>query len=254
MICVIAAQRPLLIRLRLTACSAMLAGLLTVPGTTFALSELKQIPGQAPPPPQTTAPATPKQDAPPAAQPSVTQPSIPLPDPLVNKQLRNDTQGQQVDAPPPAVEVLSDMSKVPAPVARMRQLIVEAAASGDIERLRPLLGKGPTQTEVSDDDVDPVAVLKGQSGDADGIEIMAILLDVLSTGFVHLEKGTPDEMYVWPYFVEKPLSSLTKPEKVDLLRIVTAGDFAAMEEFGSYNFYRVGITKDGQWKFFVGGD
>jgi hypothetical protein len=35
---------------------------------------------------------------------------------------------------------------------------------------------------------------------------------------------------------------------------VTAGDFAEMEEGGNYNFYRVGITPDGQWKFFVAGD
>ena len=39
-----------------------------------------------------------------------------------------------------------------------------------------------------------------------------------------------------------------------MLRLVTAGDFADMLEFGGYNFYRVGITPDGQWKFFVAGD
>ena len=68
------------------------------------------------------------------------------------------------------------------------------------------------------------------------------------------EKGTPEEAYVWPYFTEKPLASLTPPEKVDLFRLLTAGDFAEMEEGGNYNFYRVGITPDGQWKFFVAGD
>ena len=88
----------------------------------------------------------------------------------------------------------------------------------------------------------------------DGDEILAIMLDVISTGFVHVGQGTPDEMYVWPYFAEKPLAGLTPPEKVELLRIVTAGDFSDMQEFGSYNFYRVGITPDGQWKFFITGD
>jgi hypothetical protein len=84
--------------------------------------------------------------------------------------------------------------------------------------------------------------------------VLAILLDILATGFTHVGVGTPDEMYVWPYFAEKSLATLTPPEKVELLRIVTAGDFADMKEFGSYNFYRVGITPDGQWKFFVTGD
>ena len=160
------------------------------------------------------------------------------------------------EEPQTPVEVLYDINKAPEAVRRMRQLIVEAAASGDIERLRPLLGKGVTETQVSivESDEGPVETLKGQSGDSDGVEVLAILLDVLATGFVHVGQGTPDEMYVWPYFAEMPLAGLTPPEKVELLRIVTAGDFSDMQEFGSYNFYRVGITPDGQWKFFVTGD
>ncbi|MEN9896320.1 MAG: hypothetical protein RIR97_2172, partial [Pseudomonadota bacterium] len=101
---------------------------------------------------------------------------------------------------------------------------------------------------------DPVAELKNLSGDDDGAEILAILLDILSTGFVHVGQGTKDEMYVWPYFAQKSLSTLTAPEKVDLLRLVTAGDVADMTEFGGYNFYRVGIAPDGQWRFFVAGN
>jgi hypothetical protein len=189
---------------------------------------------------------------------------LPMPDPLIR---RNEavteptdeapvTDDNAVDEPQAPVEVLYDVSKAPEAVRRMRELIVEAAASGDIERLRPLLGKGVTETQVSivETQDGPVETLKGQSGDSEGIEVLAILLDVLATGFVHTGQGTPDEMYVWPYFTGKPLSTLTPPEKVELLRIVTAGDFADMQEFGSYNFYRVGITPDGQWKFFITGD
>ncbi|OAP40615.1 hypothetical protein AU381_01520 [Sinorhizobium glycinis] len=216
----------------------------------YALSELK---GTPPP-----APADSAENSAPAETPEAgpEEPlEIPMPDPLVDKAA---TEAKDQGAPEVVqpVEVLTDVSKIPAPVARMRELIVEAAASGDIERLRPLLGKGPTQTQVSGSggDEDPIATLKGLSGDQDGVEILAILLDVLSTGFVLADKGTPEEAYVWPYFAEKPLSSLTPPEKVDLLRLVTAGDFAGMEELGNYNFYRVGIAPDGQWKFFVAGD
>lgn len=218
----------------------------------FALSELKG----APPP----AAADSAENAAPAEAPEEAEPDdqvpleIPMPDPLVDKAATGTKDAAPEVVQP--VEVLTDVSKIPAPVARMRELIVEAAASGDIERLRPLLGKGPTQTQVSGSggEEDPIATLKGLSGDQDGVEILAILLDVLSTGFVLADKGTPEEAYVWPYFAEKPLSSLTPPEKVDLFRLVTAGDFAGMEELGNYNFYRVGITPDGQWKFFVAGD
>lgn len=215
----------------------------------FALSELKG----APPP----APADSAENAAPTETPEgePEEPlEIPMPDPLVDKAV-TETKDAAPEVVQP-VEVLADVSKIPAPVARMRELIVEAAASGDIEQLRPLLGKGPTQTQVSGSggEEDPIATLKGLSGDQDGVEILAILLDVLSTGFVLADKGTPEEAYVWPYFAEKPLASLTPPEKVDLFRLVTAGDFAGMEELGNYNFYRVGITPDGQWKFFVAGD
>lgn len=182
-----------------------------------------------------------------------------MPDPLINKSAtatKEDAPEAEEPEPTGPVEVLTDVSKIPAPVARMRELIVEAAASGDIERLRPLLGKGPNQTQVTGvtGDEDPVSILKSLSGDQEGVEILAILLDVLSTGFVLVDKGTPQEAYVWPYFAEKKLSTLTAPEKVDLFRLVTAGDFADMEEFGSYNFYRVGIMPDGKWKFFIAGD
>ncbi|MEW9615872.1 hypothetical protein AB3G45_18835 [Shinella sp. S4-D37] len=226
----------------------------------FALSELKNEQGEAQQKPAEAGEAPPVEEE----QEETAPLELPLPDPLIRRnqavtEPSDDapvTDDTAVDAPEVPVEFFSDIAKAPEPVRRMRELIVEAAASGDIERLRPLLGKGMTETQVSivETDEGPVETLKGQSGDEEGIEVLAILLDVLATGFVHVGKGTADEMYVWPYFAEKPLASLTAPEKVELLRIVTAGDFADMKEFGSYNFYRVGITPDGQWKFFVTGD
>ena len=71
---------------------------------------------------------------------------------------------------------------------------------------------------------------------------------------LQLDKGTAEEAYVWPYFAGKSLGLLTPKEKVELLRIVTAGDVAEMQEYGNYNFFRVGITPDGRWKFFTAGD
>lgn len=182
---------------------------------------------------------------------------LPLPDPLINRDADGAGAAQKAhadDSKP--VEVIRDIDKAPEPVRRMRELIVEAAASGDIERLRPLMNPGPNQTQVAVGETadDPIEFLKSLSGDEDGIEILAILLDIISTGFVHVGQGTADEMYVWPYFAEKSITTLSPPEKVELLRIVTAGDFSDMLEFGGYNFYRIGITPDGQWKFFVAGD
>jgi hypothetical protein len=155
----------------------------------------------------------------------------------------------------PAAEIIRDLSTLPEPVRQMRERLVEAAASGDIERLRPLIEGTPKPPQImSNESDDPIDTLKNFSGDPDGQEILAIMLDVLSTGVARIDAGTPDETYVWPYFVGKSLSSLTPPERVELLRIVTAGDLMGMEETGNYNFYRIGISPDGQWKFVAGGD
>ncbi|MCP8895734.1 hypothetical protein KYK29_12455 [Shinella daejeonensis] len=234
------------------------AALPLTPAPVLALSELQQIPGET-----AGNPDAGSKTAPPDASSDPLQ--LPMPDPLIRREEGSaqqpvedapDAEGDDADQPQTPVEVLYDIEKAPEPVRRMRQLIVEAAASGDIQRLEPLLGKGLTETQVSgvETNESPVDTLKGLSGDPEGIEILAILLDVLATGFVHVGEGTPDDLYVWPYFAEKPLASLTPPEKVELLRIVTAGDVADMQELGAYNFYRVGITPDGQWKFFFAGD
>jgi hypothetical protein len=149
-----------------------------------------------------------------------------------------------------------DLSKLPEPVRRMRELIVEAAVKGDIEGLRPLLGSGINRTELSIGgyEGDPIDFLKETSGDAGGHELLAILLDIFQTGYAHLDAGEPTEMFLWPYFYSMPLDGLDDRQKVELFRIITAGDYEDMQAFGSYVFYRTAIGPEGDWKFFVAGD
>ncbi|PTE07288.1 hypothetical protein C9427_26625 [Mesorhizobium helmanticense] len=158
------------------------------------------------------------------------------------------------DAPLP--EVVYDLGKLPEPVRRMHDLMVEACKSGDIEKLRPLIGTGDamTQLSLSEIDGDPIAFLKGLAGDTEGQEILAIMEEVLNAGFVHVDVGTPQELYVWPYFFALPLDKLDARQRVELFKIVTAGDYNDMKQFGAYIFYRVGITPAGEWTFFVAGD
>jgi hypothetical protein len=238
--------------LRQSVAAIMATALLAAPMQAFAFSLLNPVEKQAPALPE---------DKP--VQLTLEAPSkgIPMPDPLVNKQAAPDTDSSTPSTstgPAKPVEFLFDINKAPDAVRKLREAIVEAAASGDPERLRPLMnvGGGLNQTQVSADDPgeDPIKALHDLSGDQDGIEVMSILLDLMGTGFAHIGQGTPDEMYVWPYFAEKDIKALTAPEKVDLMRIVTAGDYSDMLEFGGYNFYRVGITPDGKWKFFSAGE
>lgn len=233
--------------------SGLLAGasVLCLPSASMALSELQGVkiaqqtpPAQSQPAPTQTAPAqtAPAKDAAPAT-PSLSNPE------QTNKVTAEDTKHANL-------EVMYDFNKAPEPVRKMREKLVEAAASGDPEKLRPLLSEGaePTALALGSDNGDPIATIKSVSGDPDGVEVLAIMMDVLNAGFVHVNAGTSDDAYVWPYFAEKPLNTLTLREKVELMRIVTAGDYENMLDAGNYNFFRIGIAPDGKWKFFTAGD
>ena len=125
-----------------------------------------------------------------------------------------------------------------------------------LEDLRQLIGTGETATTLSIGGLegDPITYLKETSGDAEGYELLAILLEVLEAGFVHVDAGTDAEMYIWPYFFAWPFEKLTPPMRVELFRILTAGDVQDSADFGGYIFYRAGIRPDGRWDFFVAGD
>lgn len=153
-------------------------------------------------------------------------------------------------------DILSDPSLLPAPVARIRQQLLEAAYSGDIERLRPILegNEGPPIVSFGGESPEPIAFWKQASGDGEGRELLAILIEVLESDFVHVEAGTANELYVWPYFAYYPLDRLTPAQEVELYMLVTAQDKRDMDQFGAYNFYRIGFSPDGRWHYFVAGD
>lgn len=193
-----------------------------------------------------------------AAPPPSAMP-VPLPDPIVIPQdpsplAEGDDAAGGTDEPVP--DILHDLELLPEPVSRMRALIMEACLSGEIERLRPLISGGENATQLSFGDVpgDPVEFLREVSGDDQGHEILAILYEVLAAGFVRLDEGLPGEMYVWPYFFAVPLENLDNRQRVELFKLVTAGDYEDMKNYGAYIFYRVGISPEGRWLFFVAGD
>ena len=221
-------------------------------GSALALSELKPV--QPPAPVSDVEQGAP---LPPLDEPTIgLDGGLPTPNPIIRETPQTQPEDTAVDASDVAVEILTDLSLLPESARRMRELIVEAATTGEPDKLRPLLGAGPTATQLAftQIDADPVEYLRSVSGDGEGLEILAILIDLLSSGFVRIEAGTPDETYVWPHFAAMPLEGLTAPQKVELLRLVTAGDVEDMKAYGAYNFYRVGISPDGEWRFFMAGD
>lgn len=195
------------------------------------------------------------------SKPVPTQSIIIQPDPTDEDSLGDSTPAAapssaiSPDEPLPVIEY--DISKLPEPVKRLREQLLEAAKTGDIEKLRPILEAGATRPNLGADanqDKDPVAFLKSLSGDEEGREILAILSEVLDAGYVHVDIGTPHESYIWPYFARYPINALTPPQMVELFRLLTSSDFEEMKSFGAYLFYRVGIAPDGTWTNFEAGD
>lgn len=253
---------PLLIALALGAGPALFA--MSYPAA--ALSEIK--PGQTPPaessPEGEEAEPVPAVPAPDPIKPGTAQPNAETPpatgDPEQAEPEAGDEKGgiarPDIDPNAPPPEVQYDVTKLPEPVQRLRKLLLEVSEGGDIEKLRPLLGTGQSQVMLSLTDLtdDPITYLKSLSGDQEGQEVLAIMEEVLSAGYVHINIGKPDELYVWPYFFGLSLDKLTARQKVELFKIVTAGDYEEMKTYDSYIFYRLGITPKGEWAFFVGGE
>jgi hypothetical protein len=163
---------------------------------------------------------------------------------------------EAIDVPAPRArlgDVRYGTDELPAAVAETRLKLIEAARTGDIEALRPLFDAQRTQplvagTEYVEDAVDE---LRDQSGDDAGREILAILLEVLESGYVHI---TDEGTYVWPYFAEVSLRELGSPQYVELYRLLTSIDVEVLQTMGFYSFYRVGIADDGRIRYFSAGE
>lgn len=152
-------------------------------------------------------------------------------------------------------EILRDLAVLPEPVRKKREEILAAARTGDLDKLVAVMKSGKQMPVFSfGGDEDPVAAWKAAFPDSDGIEVLSTLIEILEAPFVHVEKGSPQEAYVWPYFHSTPLDKLSPPQRVELFRLVTAYDWKQMQTFGAYNFFRLGIAPDGTWQFFVAGD
>jgi hypothetical protein len=152
-------------------------------------------------------------------------------------------------------QVEYDFTKLPLPVQRLREQIIAAAETGDPEKLRMIIQGQEEPPDFGPSDTgDPIGYLKLQSGDSEGREILAILIEVLDAGYVHVDVGTPDEVYLWPYFARYPIDKLSPPQLVQLFKLVYAGDYEDMLANGVYDYFRAGISPDGEWKFFTSGD
>ncbi|HEX7073307.1 MAG TPA: hypothetical protein VF226_04640 [Hyphomicrobiaceae bacterium] len=148
------------------------------------------------------------------------------------------------EAPPP----------LPRPVQEMREAILAAVHSGDIEELRVALEWNELPPHVADEPVeDPIAYWKKISGDGEGREILAALGEILECSPTALPIGDDIEnnlVYVWPGLAEADLSKLTPQQEVALYRLVSPAEAKAMREANRWQWWRLAIGADGTWHTF----
>lgn len=164
--------------------------------------------------------------------------------PAVNPPLEMPHDGPAEDA--------SAADGLPQAVRDMRDAIVEAATSGDLEAMRFALEMNELMPTVSNAsaDRDPIRHWRKLSGKAEGRDILAILLNVIAAGHVHHAPGTPDEMFIWPGFAATPLESLSPEQRVELYRLAPPSIIHPDGDLNRYGFYRLGIGPDGVWHYF----
>ncbi|MDJ0932390.1 hypothetical protein [Breoghania sp.] len=108
------------------------------------------------------------------------------PEGLDNPEAGDAAQGKPVGAPEagvPLPEIHYGAGELPKPVMRLRKQILDAARSGEVERLRPVLKSNEMPPTLSLTRIgDPIDFLKSSSGDANGREILAILSEVIGGG------------------------------------------------------------------------
>jgi hypothetical protein len=154
---------------------------------------------------------------------------------------------EDADAP----KVLYDLAALPDPVQRMLTEIIFAAESGSIEAMQPVLESNELKPMIAANHVaDPIAYWRKQSVDGTGRDVLAAMLNIIASGFVRTGEGY-DEIYVWPYFAEVDLSTLTPAQEVEFYRAVPPELAASMKKSGKYTYYRLGISPSGVWHYFI---
>jgi hypothetical protein len=160
--------------------------------------------------------------------------------------------------PAVAAQALPAADGLPANVAEMRDAILAAVRSGNIEDMKVALQWNELPPVIAAAKVDdPIAYWKAQSADGQGREILAILDNTLAAGFAVLAAGRDVEnskLYVWPRFAEMDLSKLSPAEEVQLYRLVKPVDVKEMIAKKRWLGYRLAIGADGTWHMFQKGE
>lgn len=144
--------------------------------------------------------------------------------------------------------------KLPDHVADLRDVILTAARSGDINELKSAFEVSGSIPDLGiSRRSDPIKALKDRSTDPEGRDTLAAIIEMLEMAPATLPFGNDIEnnlIYVWPYLSTRPLDKLTPAEEVDLYRLVPPELAAEMRKKKRWLWWRLVIAADGTWTLF----
>jgi hypothetical protein len=175
------------------------------------------------------------------------------PEPPSGRIAQADPQAGDADLTLP--EIHYDDAILPDPVVQTRNALLRTARTGDLERVRGVLDAvAPNLIYSFGNDEDAIAYWRRVSLDGTGRDIMADMIKVFSSGYVVVNQGTPDELFVWPYHFIYEIDDLTPEQEVELYLLVPAQYRQDMEDAGGYIGFRAAVNPAGELIFFVAGD
>jgi hypothetical protein len=144
-------------------------------------------------------------------------------------------------APEPEPDPLDSLS---AAALETRLALLAAAEAGDWDAVAALIVDGTRFTSNFAGDTDHIAYYRASEQD-----LTAEIVALLEGPFAQL-----DDLFIWPELHTRVPFVVADSERAALEDRYGAESLAQWEGAGSYLGWRIGITTDGDWLFFVAGD
>lgn len=157
--------------------------------------------------------------------------------------------GADVVSPP-----IADLTLLPAAVARIRDKILAACETGDVEALRMPIDWNETRPLFARSGAfkagtDPIEILKALSFDRKGRETISLIRAIFAEPYVKIMRG-PTTLYEWPAFARHPGPPANQEDALARWRCMRFADLARANAEGRPRATRIGIAADGVWHYF----
>lgn len=139
----------------------------------------------------------------------------------------------------------------------MREKLLDAAATGDIDALRPVIEYNETPPLFARGQKPPgfsgaIEFLKQRSFDGAGKEVLRLIEAVLAQPYVKVTRG-PATTYAWPAFALRQSPDPLPDQRLAMLTCVRFANLGVRNDIGLPLIERIGIGADGTWHYFWSG-